>query len=184
MTAWQLRQAVMALRTGGVIAYPTETVYGLGCDPLNQPAVAALLQLKQRPVEKGLILIGANLQHLQPYINVDDPALLQQLQTATRPITWVTPARQNVPYWLTGRHDSIAVRISSHPLAAVLCQQFGGAIVSTSANPAEQAPARTALTVRRYFNDRLDLILHSTLDPGNKPSEIRDLLTGEVFRNG
>lgn len=182
MTPWQLRQAVSVLRAGGIIAYPTETIYGLGCDPLNPQAVTELLTLKQRPVEKGLILIGADLQQLLPYIDVVDNALLQKLQPAAQPTTWVTPARRDVPTWLSGQHNSIAVRITTHPLAAALCTAFGGAIVSSSANPAGHPPARTALSVKRYFNDELDYLLHGTHNSDNKPSEIRDLLSGKAFR--
>jgi len=184
MTAWQLRQAVAALRGGGIIAYPTETVYGLGCDPLNPDAIEELLTLKQRPVEKGLILIGAQLEHLRPYIDVDDAELLQKLQTAMpRPTTWIAPARQHTPSWLTGRHNSIAVRLTSHPIASKLCNHFAGAIVSTSANPAGLPPARSALTVRRYFHDKLDYLLHASIKTANKPSEIRDLLSNKIFRS-
>ncbi len=183
MTPWQLRQAVAALRGGGITAYPTETVYGLGCDPLNPDAIEELLTLKQRPVEKGLILIGAQLEHLRPYIDVDDAELLQKLQTKTpQPTTWIVPARKHTPSWLTGRHDSIAVRLTSHPIASKLCNHFAGAIVSTSANPAGLPPARSALTVKRYFQNKLDYLLHAPIHTDNKPSEIRDLLSDKVFR--
>ena len=184
MTAWHLRQAAAALRGGGTIAYPTETVFGLGCDPLNPDAIEKLLILKQRPIEKGLILIGAKLEHLRPYINIDDSKLLQKLQTAMpQPTTWIVPARTHTPTWLTGQHRTIAVRITSHPIATELCNRFAGAIVSTSANPAGLAPAQTALTVKRYFHNELDYLLHTTIKSNNKPSEIRDLLSDKVFRS-
>lgn len=184
MTPWHLRQAASILHAGGVIAYPTETVYGLGCDPLNYSAIERLLALKQRPVEKGLILIGARLEQLWPYIDVSDDQLLQKLQTPTpQPTTWVVPARNHTPSWLSGQHDSIAVRISSNPIAAEICNHFNGAIVSTSANPARLPPARSALTIKRYFDDELDYLLHATTKPDNKPSEIRDLLSDKRFRS-
>lgn len=183
MTSWQLRQAVGALRAGGIIAYPTETVYGLGCDPLNHKAIKALLALKQRPIEKGLILIGASLDHLLPFIDIDDADLRQKLKKPTaQPTTWVVPARKYTPTWLTGKHSTVAVRITPHPIAAKLCNHFGGAIVSTSANPAKLPPARTALTVKRYFHDNLDYLFHAAIEPNNKPSQIRDLLSDKVFR--
>jgi len=182
MTPWQLRQAARALRSGSVIAYPTETVYGLGCDPLNPYAVETLLTIKQRPMSKGLILIGATLEQLLPYINVTDEPLLQKLQAShPRPTTWVVPARPATPAWLCGHHDSIAVRITSHPLAAQLCAVFGGAIVSSSANPARLPPARSALTVEHYFHDRLEVILHGGTQTG-QPSEIRRLLDDRIIR--
>jgi len=184
MTAWQLRQAVGALRGGGIIAYPTETVYGLGCDPLNPDAIENLLSLKQRPVEKGLILIGAKLEHLQPYIDIDDAELLQKLKTTgPQPTTWVVPARKHTPAWLTGQHSSIAVRITSHPIAAAICTRFENAIVSTSANPSKLPSACSSLTVNRYFHGKLDYVLHNSIKLDNKPSEIRDLLSDKVFRS-
>ena len=183
MTPWQLREAARALRAGGVIAYPTETVFGLGCDPLNPHAIETLLALKQRPMEKGLILIGAELDQLLPYIDVNEPSLLQKLQpNGPHPTTWVVPAQPDTPYWLTGTHDSIAVRITTHPLAAALCLEFGAAIVSTSANPAGLPPAHSALTVRRYFNDGLDCLLHGSHNTSTKPSEIRELISDKIIR--
>ncbi len=183
MNHWHLRQAASILHAGGIIAYPTETVFGLGCDPLNHNAVNQLLALKQRPVEKGLILIGARFEHLRPFIDISDDTLLQKLLTPPpQPTTWVVPARPHTPNWLTGQHDSIAVRITSHPIAAAICNRFHGAIVSTSANPAGQPPARSSLSVKRYFNKQLDYLLHASINPHNPPSEIRDLLSDKRFR--
>lgn len=183
MTPWQLRQAARALHTGGVVAYPTETVFGLGCDPLDAEAVETILQLKRRPIEKGLILIGANLQQLLPYINVEDQTLLEKLeQTTDRPTTWICPARENTPRWLSGQHNSIAVRITSSSIAKALCRQFGGAIVSTSANPSGLKPARNRFTVQRYFGEQLDYILGSSCNQGAQPSQIIDLISGQVIR--
>lgn len=181
---WQIRQAVRALSAGGVIAYPTETVFGLGCDPLDGHAVERILELKQRPQEKGLILIGANLQQLLPYIDVQDQTLLAKLtQPSARPTTWICPLRADVPQWLCGRHSSIAVRITTSPIAQQLCQQFGSAIVSTSANPAGLKPARSVLAIRRYFGARLDYILNGTNDTKARPSRIVELISGRVIRD-
>lgn len=182
-TPWQIRRAVSHLRAGGVIAYPTETVYGLGCDPLDEHAVERLLELKQRPREKGLILIGAALEQLLPYIDVHDAALLKKLAGPTeRPTTWLCPPRADVPRWLSGRHHSIAVRITSSPIAQQLCQRYGAALISTSANPAGLSPARNAFTVRRYFDARIDDILSGHCGAHAKPSRIVDLIGGEVIR--
>ena len=181
---WHIRQAAHALHVGGVIAYPTETVFGLGCNPLNLQAVEKLLTLKQRPVEKGLILIGANLEQLMFYIDVTDLSLLEKLARPTeRPTTWIAPARPFTPRWLTGKHNSIAVRITSHPAANALCEQFGGAIVSTSANPGGLAPARSTLKVRSYFDEQIDYLLRGNTPIEANPSEIRDLITDKVLRS-
>ena len=183
---WQIRQAVRALSAGGVIAYPTETVFGLGCDPLNQQAVERILELKQRPVEKGLIIIGATLEQLRPYIDIgdiSDPAQLQKLtQPAERPTTWICPMHRDVPQWLHGKHNTIAIRITSSPLVQALCNEFGNALVSTSANPAGLEPARTTQDIERYFDNQLDYILDGQCDPDAQPSRIVDLVSGRVIR--
>jgi len=178
-----VREAVRALRAGGAIAYPTETVFGLGCAPLDLNAIERILALKRRPVEKGLILIGATLNQLLPFIDVNDLALLDRLtQTTERPTTWICPLRANVPRWLHGRHHTIAVRITTHPIAQQLCQQFGSAIVSTSANPAGLKPAHNTLEVKRYFGNQLDYILNGHCAPHAQPSQLIELMSGRVIR--
>ncbi len=187
MTPWRLRQAVRALRLGDIIAYPTEAVYGLGCDPLNAAAVLRLLALKNRPMDKGLILIASDFQHLAPFVHAPDPDIMRRISaTWPGPVTWLLPATTATPVWLRGVHDTLAVRVTAHPQAAALCRAFGGALVSTSANPAGRPPARHPLRVRHYFshysNEPLDYILHGAVYSHTKPTEIRDALTGKVIR--
>lgn len=183
MIPWPVRQAARHLQAGGIVAYPTETVYGLGCDPLDPDAVSRLLQLKQRPMAKGLILIGAELAQLRPYLDLSDPGLLHKLeQPSTPPTSWIVPAASSTPAWLTGRHDSLAVRLTPHPVARALCLAFGGAIVSTSANPAGLPPARSALQVRRYFNGQIDELLHGDIPADARPSQIRHIVTDAILR--
>jgi len=132
-----LRRAARMLTAGGVIAYPTEAVYGLGCDPLDAQAVTRLLAIKRRPVEKGLILIASRFDQLGPYVQPLTAAIRQRLDESwPGPNTWLLPADPATPRWIRGDHRTIAVRVTAHPLAAALCEAFGGAIVSTSANPA------------------------------------------------
>lgn len=188
MTPWHLRQAALALRHGGIIAYPTEAVYGLGCDPLNAAAVLRLLALKNRPIEKGLILIASDFQQLAPFVCAPDADMMRRISaTWPGPITWLLPAKAETPAWLRGAHASLAVRVTAHPQAAALCRAFGGALVSTSANPAGRPPARHPLRVRHYFNhysnEPLDYILHGAVYSHTKPTEIRDVLTGKVIRS-
>jgi L-threonylcarbamoyladenylate synthase len=183
MTPFQLREAVRALHRGGVIAYPTEAVYGLGCDPLNHDAVNRLLELKQRPMDKGLILVAADVSQLAPYLLPLPASLAPQVNASwPGPVTWLLPVRSEVPHWLRGAHDTLAVRVSAHPLVRDLCTVYGGPIVSTSANPAGQRPARDALTVRRMFGAHLDVILHAPLGGLERPTEIRDGRSGRVVR--
>lgn len=185
MTPWQLRQAIHSLQTGGVIAYPTEAVFGLGCDPLDPQAVTRLLAIKQRPVSKGLILIAANQAQLAPFIITPSKSIQAKLDaTWPGPVTWLLNPRPDVPHWLTGAYDRLAVRVTSHPVAHSLCLGFGGAIISTSANPNTLPPARNLLTLQRYFHSQLDYLLPGRLGTSNKPSEIRDAETGNIVRPG
>ncbi len=174
------------LREERVIAYPTEAVFGLGCDPDSEAAVERLLALKQRPREKGLILIAANFQQLESYIEFSALSDAQrQTISATwpGPVTWVIPARAETPDWLTGRFSSLAVRVSDHPLVKQLCLAFGKPLVSTSANLSGQPPCRTAREVTAQFGERFP-VLNGEVGGRLNPSEIRDALTGEMLRQG
>lgn len=183
MTNWRLTSVSRCLHAGGVIAYPTETVYGLGCDPLNSNAVAQLLAIKQRAPDKGLILIAANYAQLSPYVDTDKRLKKRIQRGSVEPVTWLAPASAQTPAWITGQHLSVAVRITSHPLAAEICRAFGGAIVSTSANLSGQTPARSIWQVRRIFGTVLDDILAGQAGLFGRPSEIRDAVSGEIIRH-
>jgi L-threonylcarbamoyladenylate synthase len=184
MNVWHLKRAAQCLRRGGIIAYPTEAVFGLGCDPQNIEAIQRLLALKQRAWQKGLILVAANFEQLEPYVQPLEPLLLQQLQRAwaKEVVTWLVPAKAEVSPWVRGTSEKIAVRVTRHPEAAALCQQFGGAIISTSANRAGQTALRTALQVRAEFGNAVDEIIFGAVGLRSHPSEIRDALTGQVLR--
>lgn len=180
----QLEDAVAVLHTGGILAYPTESVFGLGCDPRNEAALERLLQIKQRPAHKGLILIAAQLEQLVDYIEpLNTDVLARILPTWPGPYTWILPTLPKVSSRLRGEHAGLAVRISAHPTCQALCQQFGHPLVSTSANPATQAPARHLSTLSRYFSDQIDLALNLPLGEHANPSEIRDALTGQLIRS-
>ena len=168
---------------GGLIAYPTEAVYGLGCDPMDGAAVRRLLALKARPECKGLILIAADWAQLAPYVRGLGPERMVAIQaTWPGPVTWLLPARRETPRWLTGDHATLAVRVTAHPLAAALCRRWGGPLVSTSANAAGRPPARTALAVRLALGSGLDYVLSGPCGGAPRPSSIRDGVTGAVLR--
>ncbi|MCK7579112.1 MAG: Sua5/YciO/YrdC/YwlC family protein [Chromatiales bacterium] len=178
-----MRLAVRCLRRGGVIAYPTEAVYGLGCDPWNAEAVAHLLAIKRRSVGKGLILIASDPDQLWSFVEPPAPDRLSDiLATWPGPNTWLLPAHPATPAWLTGRFDTLAVRVSAHPLVAALCRAYGGAIVSTSANQAARPPARTSLDVRLALDELPDYILTGYCAGSDRPSVIRDGRTGRIIR--
>ncbi len=175
--------AARVLSQGGIVAYPTEAVFGLGCDPLDAEAVARLLDLKGRAATMGLILLAGHRKQLDPWIGRLPPDLEERLADAwPGPVTWIVPAARWVPQWLTGGRDTLAVRVTAHPPAAALALAADTAIVSTSANRSGKAPARTALQVRTRFGPSLDAIVPGHVGGLARPTEIRDLATGRVLR--
>ncbi|HEY5718044.1 MAG TPA: Sua5/YciO/YrdC/YwlC family protein [Motiliproteus sp.] len=184
MNAWHLKQAVRALTAGGVIAYPTEAVWGLGCDPWQRRAVERLLALKQRPMHKGLIMVAASQSQIAPLLqSLDSSERLRLDLSWPGPVTWLLPDPADwVPAWVKGTHSSVAVRVSDHPQVAKLCSAFGGPLVSTSANVAGQEPARAAADVRQAFSRQLDYLLPGPLGGLDRPTQIRDLRSGTVLR--
>lgn len=178
-----LAPAISALNQGEIIAYPTEGVYGLGCDPLNEAAVLRLLALKQRAVSKGLILLAASVEQIMPYLAPVPTACLQQaLNTWPGPVTWVFPAAAFVPSWICGDHVTVAVRVTNHPIARALCEGFGRPIVSTSANIAAQASALTAGQVAATFPEGIAVIVPGELGGLKGSTPIYDVLGGGVVR--
>ncbi len=180
---YKLRMAAHCIRGSGILAYPTEAVYGLGCDPWDRAAVQRLLAIKRRPEHKGLILIGADFAQLEPFVEPLDSARMQAvLATWPGPNTWLLPARAGMPDWLRGRHATLAVRVTAHPIAAALCATAGSALVSTSANISDRPPARTPLQVRLTLGHQVDLVLAGHCGTRARPSTIRDGRTGAVIR--
>lgn len=183
-SGFRLREAGRAIRAGAVIAYPTEAVYGLGCDPLNPAAVQRLLAIKGRPLHKGVILIAAELAQLRPFIAPLADAELRTLQAQwPGPLTWVVPAASGLPHWLSGGRDTVAVRVTAHPLAAALCRAAGMPLVSTSANASGRPPARNSLQARLRCPG-VDLIVTGPTGGLTRPTEIRDLASGRTLRAG
>lgn len=180
-----VEQAVKCLHDGKIIAYPTEAVFGLGCDPGNEAAVRQLLSLKGRPAAAGLILIADRFERFESYIKPVSEALHQRAGSSwPGPVSWLFPRADSVPDWLAGNHDTIALRLTAHPVCRALCAAFEGAIVSTSANPRSSEPAASAGQVEEYFGSFLGGIVEGALGKDEKPSEIRDLVSGAVIRSG
>ncbi len=178
-------QAAQHMHGGEAIAYPTEAVYGLGCDPHNEQAVRHLLALKQRSPDAGLILIADRFEYFQPFVGeLDQEHLQRALDSWPGPVTWLFPRADSVPDWLAGKHPAIALRLSAHPVCRQLCADFGGAIVSTSANPTAQPAPRSAAEVADYFPEGLAGIVEGEIGGRKLPSEIRDLATGRLIRAG
>ncbi len=180
-----IAEAAVALKGGGVIAYPTEAVWGVGCDPLDETAVRRLLAIKQRPVDKGLILVAGATGHLDGLL--DWEALPTDRSEAVfaswpGPHTWIVPATGRVPHWITGAHDGVAVRVTAHPVVVGLCAAFGRPLVSTSANLAGEAPAFNRGQLDLGLLKQLDGVCEGETGGLAAPTPIRDARTGTQLR--
>ncbi len=183
MTRGDLENAANVIRRGGVVAYPTESCYGLGCDPRQPAALQRLLQLKRRPWQMGLILIADRYERLLPFMAKLDAGTREKLAASwPGPLTWLVPAAARVSPRLRGQHRNIAVRVTAHAGAAALCRHVRGAIVSTSANRHGRPAAGDALAVRREFGDTVDYVLRGRLGKRTTPTPIRDVLSDQVIR--
>ena len=179
----EIEPAVEALRSGGVIAYPTEGVFGLGCDPRNEAALARILVIKRRSPAKGFIIVGACADQLMPYLAGDAKALRVALdQPSDRPTTWIMPAASGLSEVLTGGQGTVAVRVTTHPGAASLCRDFAGAVVSTSANLSGEPALRDPDEVRERFSRLVDVVVHQECGRDPRPSRIVDWRSGRVVR--
>ncbi len=176
-----MAEAVAVLNDGGVLAYPTEAVYGLGCDPWNEAAVAEVRRLKGRAAEQGLIALAADAEQVRPWVECDALAWRRAEDTWPGPVTWVFAAAA-APAWLCAQDGSVAIRVTAHAPAARLASAFGAPLVSTSANPAGRRPARSEAELRRYFGERVP-VMAGRLGGSNRPSQIRDARSGRVLRN-
>ncbi len=177
-----LKRAARILRSGGVVAYPTEGVYGLGCLPDDFEAVSRILAIKGRDPALGLVLIAADVEQLGDWIELppDSPGIKS---SSDNPVTWVVPASDEVPYWVRGENAGLAVRITTHPVAAALCDAADSALVSTSANIHGRPPSRNPFVLRRRFGALVDYIVPGECGLATGPSEIRELTTGKVLRS-
>lgn len=187
----ELENVVKILKKGGIVAYPTEAVWGLGCDPANENAIKSLLNLKQRPWQKGLILVGNHINQFQPFIQPLTSAQLAVIgDTWPGPNTWIVPAKKTVPQWLKGEFSTLAIRVSAHPVVQTLCNHFGKALVSTSANLAGAPPAKSAAECYQLLEDAETnkqpipswAVVEGQLGNSMQPTTIRDLQTGKIIR--
>ncbi len=185
-TDLNIATSVAVLIRGGVLAYPTEAVWGLGCIPFDGEAVHRLLAIKRRPVEKGLILVAADVAQLEAVVdwNALEPARRATVEASwPGPNTWVVPASAAVPAWITGDHDSLAVRVSAHPVVAALCRRLGGPIVSTSANLTGEPPAFRRADLSPALLALVEGVCEGETGGLAVPTAIRDARTGDVLRD-
>ena len=169
------------LKAGGVIAYPTESCYGLGCDPRNRAAVQHILRLKKRMQRKGLIVIAAHAQQLTRYVETDALHAAGHSGHWPGPVSLLLPASKRCPVWLRGQHRTLAVRVTAHVQTAHLCAQLSMALVSTSANRAGAVALKTARACQRQFGHRVRVI-PGKIGAARRPSTIIDFASGRVLR--
>lgn len=176
ISAFKTRLAIQKIKAGEVIAYPTEAVYGLGCDPLNEQAVLNLLALKKRSIEKGLILIASSLSQLEPYLQLNDKIISRVQTTWPGAVTWIIPSQLWVPKWLTGEHSSLAVRVTNHPVAKLLCEKYDTPIVSTSANTSPRPPATQSWMVSKSLGNKDLFVMPGKVGGLKQATPIYDVL--------
>lgn len=184
MDKLNLQLACEHLKQGDVIAYPTEAVWGLGCDPQNEAAVSKILRIKNRAVEKGMILIGGSIEQFESLISRLSEEQREELENSwPGHITWLVPDPEDeIPAWIKGVHQSVAIRVSAHPVVQALSAAFGGPLVSTSANEAGETEIRSKLILEEKFAGSIDFVVDGELGEAAKPSEMRDLATGKTIR--
>jgi len=180
---WPIYQASHILKASGVIAYPTETVWGLGCDPFDEAALERVIQIKRRDAHKGLILVAASIEQFDFLLHDTNEEDLQKMQ-ATWPgaVTWLVPHKGRVPALVHGQFDTVAIRVSPHPMVQALCTEFGGPIVSTSANFSGKPTVTNSVQARKILGPYLDFILQGPVGLAKAPSRIIDLRSGRVIR--
>ena len=182
MKKLHMKKAIHACQQGGIIAYPTEAVFGLGCIPFFEHSVQRILKLKKRSIRKGLILVAADVRQLDEYVDFSKLRNSKMVfDSWPGPVTWLIPAKETTPHWLIGSHNTLAVRVSSDQIIRALCNKLGP-ILSTSANPSGSSPAKSYHRVRHYFMGKIDYIMPHSITNRANPTEIRDAQTGKTLR--
>jgi len=184
MSPWAINRLSKAVERAAVIAYPTDTIWGLGCHPMCATAVIRIMSIKRRGLEKGLILLSPSLDYCKPYISkLLSSQQINQLQVSdSHPVTWLVPASPECPVWLTGQNTTIAIRLTDHPFIVSICSAMQAPIVSTSANRRGKPSVRNALQARLQFGTELDAIVCGFSTGTGSASEIRSLQSGRIFR--
>ncbi len=180
---WPIYQASQILHSSGVIAYPTETVWGIGCDPQQPSALSRVIELKNRDAKKGLILIAGKIEQFDFLLHDLPQEQYIKLQNSwPGAVTWLVPHNNRVHPLIHGQFSTVAIRVSSHKMVEQLCEEFGGPIVSTSANLAGQSTIKNAIQAHKFLGHDLDFILQGSLGNVSNPSRIIDLKSGRILR--
>lgn len=185
MPVLTIEEAVALLKQEQIIAYPTEAVFGLGCCPRSEKALQRILEIKKRAPSKGMILIAASMAQLEEYVDfskISSQSIQEILATWPGPFTWVFPVKNNVRPEITGEFKTVAVRVTAHPVAKALCEGYGGAIISTSANISQTEPFREGAQVWQAFSGEIAGVVNGEVGGLAQPTTIRDAITGKQYR--
>lgn len=175
LTATDRDTAKQTLLNDGVICYPTEAVWGIGCHPNSSKAFEKILRIKNRPDDKGVILIASTLAQLIPYIDIDTNTKQQLAAIWPGFITCLLPKSPSCPSYLSGKYDNLAVRLTTHPTVTELCQAINSPLVSTSANISGEAAIKDLNEAKRLFGTQIDYYVDAPLGGEAKPSRIIQL---------
>jgi L-threonylcarbamoyladenylate synthase len=167
------------IKNGGNAIYPTEGIYGIGCDPFNKSSVENIFDIKGRDLTKNFIILASNIKYLKRIIDNNlfkNKALIDGSFT-----TWVVPTNKDCPLWLSA-NKSIAIRITNHPVVDELCENIGGPVISTSANCSNQKYTDNITAIENIFDGKIDCIVKGQLGNEKKSSMIKDILTNKILR--
>ena len=180
-TSFQYRLAARIIHNGGVIACPTDTIYGLACDPFNIDAVNRVMEIKHRAANKNFILLASSIEQAEQLITITDEERSRILD-ASRPTSWVATARDDAPQWLLDDNGAVTIRISKHANVTRLCDTIGHAVISTSANISGRRPAANVMQLHQSFHGKIDYILANDSKTDGRPSKVIRLCDNHVFR--
>ncbi|RLI06448.1 threonylcarbamoyl-AMP synthase [Candidatus Bathyarchaeota archaeon] len=175
-----IRRAAVIIRLGGVVIYPTDTVYGLGCDPANVDATRRICEIKGR-ADKTLPLACSDVEAAKRIVEFNPIAERLAERFWPGPLTMVLPAKVDYPIWVTHGARTLGVRVPGHPVARRLAKLSGGVIVTTSANKSGEPPPKTALEAAEQIGEEVDLILDAGPAPLKQPSTVLDLSGDELW---
>ena len=175
-----IRAAGFLMKQGGVVVYPTETVYGLGCVPSDTDASQRVCEIKQR-ADKPLPLICADIVAARKIVEMGSAAEKLAARFWPGPLTMVLPTKVKYSMWVNHGASTLGVRVSPHPVASMLAKEAGGVIVSTSANISGDEPAMSASEARDIFGNKVDIIIDGGRSQGGESSTVVDLTGEEVW---
>ncbi|MEC7885498.1 MAG: L-threonylcarbamoyladenylate synthase [Pseudomonadota bacterium] len=172
-----------AIVKGKIVAYPTESVFGIGCDPENEKSINKIIAIKNRSKQKGLIIIADEVKKLSKFIHKDYLDLfIKKSDIESKPTTWIVPSSKHVLNLVKGEDSSVALRITQHPIASRICKYSNKAIISTSANISSKTPAKNSNEILMQFGEEIDIIVDGRVGDSIKPTQIVDLITNKVIR--